>query len=74
MLQGAAQSLGSKIQYTKDPHTVLPTATFRETLILMAQKKVKRIPIVDNKKRLMGIISRHDIMKALHDDIQTHGF
>lgn len=69
MLQGAAQPLDSSIRYTKPAVLALPDMPFRDVLILMAQKKIKRIPIVDNRKRLMGIVSRRDLIRALHDDI-----
>jgi|GEM_PF-1413633 len=68
MLQAAAQSLNSTIHYTKPPVMVMADATFREVLILMAQKKIKRVPIVDNRRHLMGIVSRRDLVRALHDD------
>jgi len=38
----------------------------------MVQKKVKRLIVVDGRKKLMGIVSRHDLMKALFNDLKTH--
>ena len=33
---------------------------------LMIKKKVNRIPIVDNDNKLIGIITRHDIIKSVY--------
>lgn len=68
MLQGASQSLNIAIKYTKPPLVVLPDTRFRDVLISLVQKKVKRLIVVDSKKKVVGIVSRRDIMKALFDD------
>ncbi|MBS1984009.1 MAG: CBS domain-containing protein [Bdellovibrionales bacterium] len=70
MLQGASQSLAVPIRYTKPPLVVHPETIFREVLVLMVQKKLKRLPVVDKKKKVVGIISRRDLMRAIHDDTQ----
>jgi CBS domain-containing protein len=31
----------------------------------MDEKKIRRLPVVDEKKKLVGIISRADILKAI---------
>lgn len=71
MLQGAAQPLDAPIKYTKPPLTVYPDTPFRDALVLMVQKKIKRLAVVDPKKKLAGIVSRHDIMKAIFDDVHA---
>jgi CBS domain-containing protein len=68
MIQGASDQLDAPIRYTQPPITALPTAPFREVLLMMVKKKLKRLPIVDARKRLLGIVSRRDLMKALLDD------
>lgn len=68
MLQGASQSIDSPIRYSKPAVLVLPDTPYRDVLILMVKKRIKRIPIVDERKRLMGIISRRDLIRALHGD------
>jgi len=42
-----------------------PTATIREVAELMLEKNIGRIPIVDEKTNLIGIIDRKDIAKIL---------
>jgi len=42
-----------------------PTAELREAAELMLEKNIGRVPIVDEKGRLMGIVDREDIVRAL---------
>ena len=42
-----------------------PTATIREAAELMMKKNVGRVPVVDEKGRLVGIVDREDVVKAL---------
>lgn len=48
----------------KDVLTIEPDKTISDAARLMSKFKVKRLPVVKNKK-LIGIISRADIIKAL---------
>ena len=58
-----------KDMMTKDVITISEDAAIEEIATLMVNEKIKRIPVVDNEKRLVGIISRRDIMKILFDEI-----
>ena len=42
-----------------------PTATIREAAELMLEKNIGRVPIVDEKDRIIGIVDREDVVKAL---------
>ena len=42
-----------------------PSSPLREAAELMLEKNIGRIPIVDEKERLVGIVDREDILKAL---------
>ena len=68
LLQGASQSLDDPIRYTKPALSVAATETFRNALVLIAKKKVKRVPVLDPAKRLLGIVSRRDLIKALFEE------
>lgn len=57
-----------KDMMSKDVITLSEDAEIEEIATLMVQKKIKRIPIVNDGKRLIGIISRKDIMKMLFDE------
>ncbi len=45
--------------------TTSQTATVAGVVQIMDEKKIRRLPVVDDKKRLVGIISRADILKAV---------
>ena len=42
-----------------------PTATVKEAAELMLKKNIGRVPIVDEKGTLIGIVDREDITRAL---------
>ncbi len=50
---------------TSPVRTTTPQATIAEVVRLMDEKKIRRLPVVDEKKKLVGIISRADILKAV---------
>lgn len=56
-----------KDMMTKDVIITSEDAELEDVATLMVKKKVKRIPVVDDKGRLIGIISRKDIMEHLFD-------
>lgn len=49
---------------TRDPVVVLPEASLSEAARLMASKGVKRLPVVDPNGKLLGIVSRADVVAA----------
>lgn len=56
---------------TKNPVTCTPGDEIRKAIQLMEQCQLRRIPIVDESGRLVGIISQADIATRLHDSAQT---
>ena len=50
---------------TPDPVTVGPKASLSEAARLMGKKNLKRLPVVDADKRLIGMLSRFDILTTL---------
>lgn len=61
---------GRKGEYVKDIMTspVITTsadAEIREVAKILDEKRIKRLPVVDKEGRLIGIISRADIIKAI---------
>ncbi|HHC07235.1 MAG TPA: CBS domain-containing protein [Actinobacteria bacterium] len=45
-----------------DVVTIAPEATLHEAAKLMADRDVKRLPVVDDEGRLLGVISRSDVV------------
>lgn len=54
-----------KDMMTKDVITTTEDVNIEEIATLMVKEKIKRIPVVDDEKNMIGIISRRDIMKYL---------
>jgi CBS domain-containing protein len=50
---------------TREPTTTRAQAYISEAARLMAKRKLKRLPVVDGDNRLLGIVSRLDILKVL---------
>jgi len=47
------------------PFIVRPDADVREAAAILDKRRIKRLPVVDEEGRLVGIISRGDIVKAM---------
>lgn len=50
---------------TQDPYCLSPTDTIEDIAQVMAEKKFHTLPVVDEKKKLLGIVGKADILKAL---------
>jgi CBS domain-containing protein len=50
---------------TANPFTVDPHASLRDAARLMGKRHLKRLPVVDADRRLVGMLSRFDILRAL---------
>ena len=59
--------LKAKNIMTAKPITVKPTDTVEQAALMMLDNKVGGLPVVDAAGKLVGIISDHDVFKALVD-------
>lgn len=59
--------LKAKNIMTANPITVKPTDTVEQAALIMLDNKVGGLPVVDDSGKLVGIISDHDVFKALVD-------
>lgn len=59
--------LKAKNIMTAKPITVKPTDTVEQAALIMLDNKVGGLPVVDDNSKLVGIISDHDVFKALVD-------
>jgi CBS domain-containing membrane protein len=50
--------------------TVFPTTTFKEVWRTIFKNKVKALPVVDKTKKLVGIITREELLERLYPDAQ----
>jgi CBS domain-containing protein len=52
---------------TADPITVTPDAPVEEAAKLIAKRKHNRLPVVDDDGRLVGVVTRLDVLDAITD-------
>jgi CBS domain-containing protein len=57
-----AAALAAGELMTRPAITIGPSATLRDAAQLMQDQRVKRLPVVDDSGRLMGIVSRVDLL------------
>lgn len=82
---GKAQELNVEKVMTKSPMTVLKETSLAYAAHMMVWEGIEIVPVVNNHNRLLGLISRQDVLKALQhvqrqpqvgetiDDIVTSG-
>jgi tRNA nucleotidyltransferase (CCA-adding enzyme) len=49
-----------------------PDAYFKSVIPLIIEEKQKLIPVVDSETRLIGVVSRGDLLRVMHDDMSQH--
>jgi CBS domain-containing protein len=61
------KAFGSKVTEVMSDEvvTVPPDATVRDVATLMADRNVNRLPVTDQDGRLLGIVTRGDIVRAI---------
>jgi len=62
-LRQTGQTVGENM--TSNPVTISGETTIPEAVKLMIERDVKRLPVIDKDNRLLGIVSRVDILRAL---------
>lgn len=50
---------------TPDPATVHATDTLAAATHLMAEHRIKRVPVIDPEGRLLGVLARSDVLRAV---------
>ena len=66
-LENVKKSMGHfvKTVMTEDVITVSPEDKAEDAASLLVRKKIKRLPVLDSEEKLVGIVSRKDIMNYL---------
>jgi IMP dehydrogenase len=52
---------------TPEPFTVKKEDTIKDTLEIMFEKNIERLPVINENSELIGLILQHTILKALFD-------
>ncbi|MBE9193689.1 CBS domain-containing protein [Gloeocapsopsis crepidinum LEGE 06123] len=53
---------------SSDPVTVSPDKTLREAAKLMHDREVRRLPVIDSEGKIIGILTRGDVVRAMAAD------
>jgi CBS domain-containing protein len=61
-----AMSLEAGQLMSKDLVSIKPDDTVENAATLMVEKKISRLPVLDDNGKLVGIVSRRDIMGSLY--------
>jgi len=62
-----AMSLEAGQLMSKNVVSVKPDDTIEKAATLMVEKKISRLPVIDENEMLVGILSRRDIMHSLYN-------
>lgn len=66
-VQQLKKCLGMLVQdvMTSNPMTIAPDASISQAADIMLTKRVNRLPVVDHTGKLIGIVTRNDLLRAL---------
>ena len=53
-----------------DLHTLSPKNTVRDAVRLMRDKKIRHLPIINEEREVVGIVTEHDIKNALPSSLR----
>jgi acetoin utilization protein AcuB len=70
--QDRAAFIKVKDVMVKDVYTVSPANTLEDALMLMQDKPVGAFPVIDENRKVKGIISVRDLMRAFIDVLGIH--
>lgn len=61
------KALGQTVQeaMTADPITISPESSLRDAAQLMHDRSIHRLPVLDAENRVVGILTRGDIVRAM---------
>ncbi len=54
-----------KDRMTPDPMTITVDTSFPEAYRIMRENKIRHLPVLDKKGKLVGVITRTDLLKLL---------
>lgn len=63
----ALKKVPSRSAMTPDPVTISPDATVGQAARLMERERVKRLPVVAGDGRLVGILTRRDLLRSFQE-------
>jgi CBS domain-containing protein len=61
-----APNLGAAFKFSHKVTAIPSTTDLNDIIQLFVTKKYRRLPVLNAKKKLVGIITRHDLMKLFY--------
>jgi CBS domain-containing protein len=61
-----AELFKQKIEFTKEVHSVKGGVALKEIVPMFVNAKFRRLPVVDDSGKLIGIITRRDMMRIYY--------
>lgn len=68
LIQAAAKALNASIDYNKKVFTIKINTNLKDVLILLYKNRFKRIPVVDDDNRVVGSVSRIDVLAYIAEN------
>ena len=65
LLQAASGSLDNILKYVENPDHINKSTTLKEAIIQMVKNNRKWLTVVDDRLKVVGVISRRDLLKVL---------
>jgi acetoin utilization protein AcuB len=53
-------------------HTLSPINTVRDAVLLMRDKKIRHLPIINDEREVVGIVTEHDIKNAFPSNLREN--
>lgn len=69
--KGVTYTMRVKNRMTPSPITASPDTNYNEALRLMQQNNIKNLPILDKKGRLVGLVTRGDMLRTEPSPVST---
>lgn len=70
LIQAASRLLSGPIDYKSTITAIYPETTLRDVLIILYQKKLKWMPVINRENFVQGVVARIDVLNfmATHSD------
>lgn len=65
LIQASAKNLTSGITFNKNVFFIEEDTPLKKIIVLLYQKKFRRLPVVNKSKKVVGIVSRIDVLSKI---------
>lgn len=67
LMQAATRDVSEAVYFNEAVQFVYENTLLREVIIILHKTKFRRLPVVDKTKKVVGVVSRIDVLMALLD-------